>query len=80
MITKEKASSLLLSKYKKYEIQNSYDYKNFYIFTIIPKKYDEASEGAFLDNFYSVDKNTGEISGFAPWAETEFLKQFVGGD
>lgn len=80
MITKQKASSLLLLKYENYEIQNSYDYKNFYIFILIPKNYDETLEGDFLDSFYSVDKDTGEISCFSPWKETDFLKQFSGGD
>lgn len=31
--------------------------------------------GGFLDGFYSVNKETGEMLGFAPWEETDFLEQ-----
>lgn len=30
--------------------------------------------------FYSVNKKTGEVSGFAPWSDQEFLNRFSGGD
>lgn len=42
--------------------------------------YDETKDGAMLDNFYSVDKNTEEVSGFAPWSNPGFIERFSGGD
>lgn len=37
-------------------------------------------DGAMLDNFYSVNKNTEEVSGFAPWSNPGFIERFSGGD
>ena len=40
------------------------------------KRYDEDTDGAMLDNFYSVNKKTEEVSGFAPWSDQGFLERF----
>ena len=76
MITLKKAEFLIEEKFSDFEITSTFDYKDKYIFIIVPKDFDVDKDIAYIDNFYSVDKNTGEISGFAPWSDTEFLEQF----
>ena len=43
--------------------------------TDLPENFDKKRDGGFLDGFYSVNKETGEMLGFAPWEETDFLEQ-----
>ena len=76
MITLKKAEFLIEEKFSDFEITSTFDYKDKYIFIIVPKDFDVDKDIAYIDNFHSVDKKTGGISGFAPWSDTEFLEQF----
>lgn len=80
MLDMKRASQVALKTYPKLEIQKSFDYDDIFVFIMVPKGYDEIKDGAMLDNFYSVNKKTEEVSGFAPWSEQGFLERFSGGD
>ena len=80
MLDMKRASQVALKTYPKLEIQKSFDYDDIFVFIMVPKGYDETKDGAMLDNFYSVDKNTEEVSGFAPWSNPGFIERFSGGD
>lgn len=80
MLDMKRASQVALKTYPKLEIRKSFDYDDIFVFIMVPKGYDEAKDGAMLDNFYSVDKNTEEVSGFAPWSNPGFIERFSGGD
>lgn len=80
MLDMKRASQIASKTYPKLEIQKSFDYDDIFVFIMVPKGYDEDADGAMLDNFYSVDKNTEEVSGFAPWSNPDFIERFSGGD
>lgn len=80
MLDMKRASQVALKTYPKLEIRSSFDYDDIFVFIMVPKGYDEDKDGAMLDNFYSVNKKTGKVSGFAPWSDQEFLTRFSGGD
>lgn len=80
MLDMKRASQVALKTYPKLEIRKSFDYDDIFVFIMVPKGYDETKDGAMLDNFYSVDKNTEEVSGFAPWSNPGFIERFSGGD
>lgn len=75
MYTMKEAEDLLIKENPGYIIESRTDYKNLYVFSILPKDFDTKRDGGFLDGFYSVNKKTGEISGFAPWDEPDYLEQ-----
>ena len=77
MYTFEDAQKIVEKADPGYKVENGFDYKNLYVFSIVPNDYDESRDGGFLDGFYSVNKETGECLGFAPWVETDFLEQFT---
>lgn len=80
MLDMTRASQIALKTYPKLEIRKSFDYDDIFVFIMVPKGYDEDKDGAMLDNFYSVNKKTEEVSGFAPWSNQGFLERFSGGD
>jgi len=75
MYTMEQAKEIVRKGHPGFVIENSFDYKDRYIFSILPENFDKKRDGGFLDGFYSVNKETGEMLGFAPWEETDFLEQ-----
>lgn len=80
MLDVSRASKAVLKAYPKLEIRNSFDYDDIFVFIMVPKGYDDDSDGPMLDNFYSVNKKTGETSSFAPWSHPDFIELFSGGD
>lgn len=66
----------------KWGIRRFQDKKDRYIFVLVPKNYDEKKDLGFVDNYHAVYKDTGEVSGFAPWNETDFFDMLLeqGGD
>lgn len=80
MLDIKRAGQIALKTYPKLEIRNSFDYDDIFVFIMVPKGYDDDKDGTMLDNFYSVNKKTGEVSGFAPWSDQGFLDRFSGGD
>lgn len=73
MISIDEAEKKLLSKYSDFEATAAIDYKDIYVFALMPKDFDRERDLGFVDSFYSVDKQSGEISGFAPWADLDFM-------
>lgn len=80
MLDIKRASDAILKAYSELEIRKTFDYDDIFVFIMVPKKYDEEKDGVMLDNFYSVDKKTGETSSFAPWSHPDFIDRFSGGD
>lgn len=74
MISMNDAKRSILKKFPGFKITASFDYKDLYIFTLMPENFNKEKDLGFVDNFHSVDKKTGEISGFAPWADPEFFE------
>lgn len=70
----------ILKAYSELEIRKMFDYDDLFVFIMVPKKYDDEKDGVMLDNFYSVNKKTGETSSFAPWSHPDFIDRFSGGD
>lgn len=79
MISFKKAVRAILEEYDDMTIQASFDYKDMYIFTLVPKDYDEERDGGYVDNFYAVRKADGVVGGFAPWADPDFFKTCMPG-
>lgn len=75
MYTMEQAKEIVRKAHPGFKIESSFDYKDRYVFSIVPEDLDLERDGGFLDGFYSVNKETGELLGFAPWDETDFLEQ-----
>lgn len=82
MLTMNEAKRAILKEFDDMEIKSLFDYKDRYIFVLIPKNYDEKKDLGFVDNYHAVYKDTGEVSGFAPWNETDFFDMLLeqGGD
>lgn len=76
MISLSKAKSIIEKKFSDFDVESAFDYKDKYIFAIVPKDFNKEQDIAYIDNFYAVDKNSGEILGFAPWSEPDFLEKF----
>lgn len=82
MLTMNEAKRAILKEFDDMKIKSSFDYKDRYIFVLVPKNYDEKKDLGFVDNYHAVYKDTGEVSGFAPWNETDFFDMLLeqGGD
>lgn len=82
MLTMNEAKHAILKEFDDMKIKSSFDYKDRYIFVLVPKNYDEKKDLGFVDNYHAVYKDTGEVSGFAPWNETGFFDMLLeqGGD
>lgn len=68
-MTVDSASKIVLKNYPGHKIIGCRDYKNLYIFEILPIKANIEEEGPYSDMFYSVNKNSGEVKGFAPFSD-----------
>lgn len=77
MVTMDQAKKLVYKKFPGFNITASFDYKDIYVFTLMPVGYNAEKDLGFVDNFHSVNKKTGEISGFAPWADLDFFETFA---
>lgn len=73
-MTPKEASEKLLKEYKNYEVLGCYNYddKN-YLFSITPKGTITTS-----DCFYLVNKNSGEIKGYAILKEIKKFNSIIG--
>lgn len=56
-ISLEEAKSIVLKKYPNYKIKSSVDYKNLYVFDLIPKNMDPNSDGMLLENPVAIEKD-----------------------
>ena len=73
MLTMKQAQAKIEEKYPDFEVTASFDYKDQYVFVIFPKDFDFKRDKGFVDNYYCVDKKSGVVDGFAPWAEPDFF-------
>lgn len=73
MLTYKEACTKILEKYSDSEIVVGYQGSKFYLFAIKPKN----SNKRLLDNYFTVDKKTGEVNEYSPVMNPSEFKEML---